>query len=130
MTYSAHRREATTMKIAAAAVAVLALIPNGTAQSQTRRDAPRPLDCVSSEETRNLFVTNKLVPPFRVMREASRVAQAEAIDIQLCRAQGVLVYDVTLLDRNGRVIHRLVGASNGAVYMGRAPDKETPPPVK
>lgn len=91
---------------------------SGVASSQTRNEGPLALACVSSAETRDLFVANKLVQPFRVMREASKVAQAEAIDIQLCRAQGSLVYDVTLLDREGRVVHRLVSASNGAAFNG------------
>ena len=60
------------------------------------------------------------MPPFRVMREAAVIAQAEAIDIQLCRFQTALVYDVTLLGRDGRVIHRLIAAATG-VPLGRPP---------
>lgn len=106
------------MKLAAAVMAMSTLMLSGIASPQTRRDGLPVLACVSSAETRDLFVTNKLVQPFRVMREAASAAQAEAIDIQLCRAQGSLVYDVTLLDRDGRVVHRLVSAANGAAYNG------------
>ena len=48
------------------------------------------------------------------------IAQAEAIDIQLCRFQAALVYDVTLLGRDGRVIHRLIAATTG-IPLGRPP---------
>lgn len=114
MTYSVLRSQSFAMKFAAAMVAVSILMSGGAARSQIREGVP-PLACVSSAETRDLFVANKLVQPFRVMREASKAEQAEAIDIQLCRAQGLLVYDVTLLNRVGRVVHRLINASNGAL---------------
>lgn len=79
------------------------------------------LACLSSADTRELFVTAKLVPPVRVLREAARNAQAEAIDIQLCRMQGLLVYHVTLLDRDGRILHRIIAASSGAALPGQGP---------
>ncbi len=104
------------MKLAAAVLALPTLAWSGNALPQTRIEGPIVLACVSSAETRELFVADKLMPPFRVLREAARVAQAEAIDIQLCRAQGALVYNVTLLDRDGRVIHRIVSATNGAAF--------------
>ena len=43
------------------------------------------------------------MPPIRAMRQASALAGAEAIDIQLCWFRGELVYDVTLLGRDGPV---------------------------
>lgn len=107
------------MKLAAAVLALTTLAWSGSALPQTRLEGPIVLACVSSAETRDLFVSDKLMPPFRVLREAARVAQAEAIDIQLCRAQGALVYNVTLLDRDGRILHRIVSAANGAPFTGR-----------
>ncbi len=104
------------------------------AAAQPRFEGP-PLVCVSSAETRDLFVANKLIQPFRVMREAGRATRADAIDIQLCRLQGALVYDVTLLGPEGRIIHRLFSATNGTVVNGRpmavpgrAESPEGPPP--
>jgi hypothetical protein len=81
-----------------------------------------------------LFVANKLIQPFRVMREAARGTRADAIDIQLCRLQGALVYDVTLLGPEGRILHRLFSATNGTVVNGRPAaepgraEPERPPP--
>ncbi len=108
------------MKLAAAVLALTTLAWSGSALPQTRIEGPIVLACVSSAETRDLFVADKLMPPFRVLRDAARVAQAEAIDIQLCRTQGSLVYNVTLLDREGRILHRIVSASNGAAFTTHA----------
>ncbi|MBE7203926.1 MAG: hypothetical protein INR70_39875 [Parafilimonas terrae] len=100
----------------------------------------RSLVCLAPAETRNLFLANKLVQPFVVLRDAARAVRAEAIDIQMCRFNGALVYDVTLLDGEGRVFHRLVGATDGTpvgpppggdpssrsvdgVYRGASPDE-------
>lgn len=105
--------------LALATLTLTGLMVTGSAPAQTRNEGPLVLVCVSAEESRELFVADKLVSPLRVMREASRVLQAEAIDIQLCRAEAVLVYDVTLLDRDGRVVHRLVLATNGSPFNPR-----------
>ena len=86
---------------------------------------------MSSGESRDVFYSNDLVPPIRAMREASQDARAEAIDIQLCRNGATLVYDVTLLDDDGRVLHKLVAASNGILFSDRDADAlmQTKPPV-
>ncbi len=90
----------------------------GAAWCQDRPAEPQPLACIPPAETRALFFQQKLVPPMRVMREAGFVGQAEAIDIQLCRFQAGLVYDVTLLSRDGRIVHRLFAAATGAPLGG------------
>ena len=103
-----------------ALIGVMVALMQGAASGQERIEEPQPLVCVPPAQTRELFFQDKLVPPFRVMREAAVIAQAEAIDIQLCRFQSGLVYDVTLLGRDGRVIHRLIAATTG-VPLGRPP---------
>lgn len=103
-----------------ALIGVMVASMQGAASGQERIEEPQPLVCVPPAQTRELFFQDKLVPPFRVMREAAVIAQAEAIDIQLCRFQAALVYDVTLLGRDGRVIHRLIAATTG-VPLGRPP---------
>ena len=99
---------------------VMVALLQGAASGQERTEEPQPLVCVPPAQTRELFFQDKLVPPFRVMREAAVIAEAEAIDIQLCRFQTALVYDVTLLGRDGRVIHRLIAATTG-IPLGRPP---------
>jgi hypothetical protein len=108
------------MKRAAILGTVLAFGVCGTASAQTRSDDVQPVVCVPSPETRDLFLTNRLFPPFRVMRDTSLGSQADALDIRLCRFNGLLVYDVTLLNHDGRVVHRLVNATSGAALGGHA----------
>ena len=92
---------------------------SGTALAQAPGDEPQPLACVPASQARELLFQQKLVAPIRAMRQAAMLAGAESIDIQLCRFQGMLVYDVTLLDRDGRVVHRLMSANTGAPLGGR-----------
>ena len=98
--------------------AVLAL-SCGPALAQAPPQEPQPLACVRPERARELFFEKGLVPPIRAMRQAAGAAGAEAIDIQLCWFENGLVYDVTLLDSDGPVTHRLVSATTGAPLGGR-----------
>ncbi len=77
-------------------------------------DEPRPLECVGPAKARELFFSHGLVPPIRAMRQAAAASGAEPIDIHLCWFHDTLVYDVTLLDRNGPVTHRLMSGTTGA----------------
>ena len=109
------------MTRAALILAVLASLTAGcgAALAQGSPDDVAPLACVRPARARELFFEKGLVPPIRAMREASSLAGAEAIDIQLCWFHGELVYDVTLLGRDGPVTHRLVSAATGVPLGGR-----------
>jgi hypothetical protein len=104
-----------------ALIGALLVAGSGAAWCQDRPEEPQPIACVPRQETRALFFEKKLVPPFKVMHEAAILGQAEAIDIQLCRFQTALVYDVTLLTRDGRVVHRLFAAATGGPLGGGLP---------
>ena len=39
--------------------------------------------------------------------------RAEALGARLCRADGAFIYEINLLDRNGRIIHAVVDAVTG-----------------
>ena len=106
------------MTRAAIALVVLAL-GCGAARAQGPVDEPQPLLCVGPARARELFFEKGLVPPIRALRQASNLAGAEAIDIQLCWFRGALVYDVTLLGREGPVTHRLMSAATGAALGDR-----------
>ena len=92
----------------------------GAALAQGTSDDVQALLCTSPARARELFFEKGLVPPIRAMRQAANLANAEAIDIQLCWFSGELVYDVTLLGRDGPVTHRLVSAATG-VPLGQRP---------
>ncbi len=101
--------------------ALLTFVWCGVASPQTTLDGTRVLACVPSEATRDLYLAKKLMQPARVMREAAAAARAEAIAIQLCWFGGALVYDVTLLQSDGRVTHRLTDAATGVPLAGGSP---------
>lgn len=105
--------------LAATLSALLLCVPASRGVAQNGSGPPQ-ITCLSPVETRSQFMANRLVPPVRVMRQSALANNAEAIDIQMCRFNGTLVYDVTLLDTEGRVLHRLIGAFDGAP-MGPRP---------
>ncbi|MFZ3325274.1 MAG: PepSY domain-containing protein [Methylocella sp.] len=71
--------------------------------------------CFSTAETREKILAHGLFEPFRVMRNVASRSQAEAIGIKLCRWSEDLVYEMSLLRRDGRVIHVFVNAKTGQV---------------
>ena len=71
--------------------------------------------CFSTAETREKILAHGLFEPFRVMRNAASRSQAEAIGVKLCRWSEELVYEMSLLRRDGRVIHVFVNAKTGVV---------------
>ena len=80
------------------------------------RAEPKPdRVCFSTPETREKILAHGLIEPFRVMRSAASRSQAEAIGIKLCRWSEELVYEMSLLRRDGRVIHVNVNAKTGLV---------------
>ena len=74
--------------------------------SAVARTEPEPdRVCFSTAETREKILAHGLFEPFRVMRSAASRSQAEAIGVKLCRWSEELVYEMSLLRRDGRVIH-------------------------
>ena len=78
--------------------------------------APAPEhECFSAAQTRERIAVRKLAEPFRLMAGAANRFQAEAIGAKLCRWKEQFVYEITLLRRDGRVIHVFTNAANGQV---------------
>lgn len=71
--------------------------------------------CFSTAETREKILAHGLFEPFRAMRSAASRSQAEAIGIKLCRWGEEFVYEMSLLRRDGHVIHVFVNAKSGLV---------------
>jgi uncharacterized membrane protein YkoI len=70
-------------------------------------------ECYSAAQTRERIALHKLVEPFRLMATAANRFQAEAIGAKLCRWKEGFVYEITLLRRDGRVIHVFTNAASG-----------------
>ncbi|MGI8570842.1 MAG: PepSY domain-containing protein [Methylocella sp.] len=84
--------------------------------SAAARTEPEPdRVCFSTAETREKILAHGLFEPFRVVRSAASRSHAEAIGVKLCRWSEELVYEMSLLRRDGRVIHVFVNAKTGQV---------------
>jgi uncharacterized membrane protein YkoI len=84
--------------------------------STAARTEPEPdRVCFSMAETREKILAHGVFEPFRVMRDVASRSQAEAIGVKLCHWSEDLVYEMSLLRRDGRVIQVFVNAKTGQV---------------
>jgi uncharacterized membrane protein YkoI len=74
--------------------------------------------CYPTAETRHLIADRRLIDPFASMQAASSVAQAEPIAARLCRDHEGLVYEISMLRRDGRVLRIYLDATNGQPHPG------------
>ncbi|HKH81322.1 MAG TPA: hypothetical protein VKA03_06900 [Methylovirgula sp.] len=89
------------------ALNLLATLPAAAAEPVPERE------CYSAAQTRERIAVHKLAEPFRLMASAANRFQAEAIGAKLCRWKEQLVYEITLLRHDGRVIHVFTNAATG-----------------
>jgi uncharacterized membrane protein YkoI len=75
--------------------------------------------CFSAQETREKILQHKLSEPFRVMKATASQMQAEAIGAKLCRWKDELVYEISLLRRDGHILHVFVNAADGHTVGSR-----------
>jgi len=103
------------MKALAFAVASLPLLggAGGAAEPERQRI------CFSAQETREKILAHKLSEPFRVMKATAAQMQAEAIGAKLCRWKEELVYEISLLRRDGHILHVFVNAADGRTVGSR-----------
>jgi hypothetical protein len=88
--------------------------------------APAKPACVAENETREEIKAHHLLEPFVVLKSASSSLKAEALRARLCEIGDEFVYEITLLHRDGRVVHVVMSAATGKRLPPHAP-RETPP---
>ena len=71
--------------------------------------------CLSPAETREIVAARKLSAPFAVLRTAGAHARGETIGVHLCRINEELMYEVTVLRRDGRVVKVVLDAASGKI---------------
>ena len=76
-------------------------------------------DCLAPEETREAIAASGLIRPIIALRTASAQFGAEAVGAKLCRWGADYVYEIALLQRDGRVVHAFVNAATGDVQGSR-----------
>ena len=69
--------------------------------------------CYSNAQTRAQIAAHKLVEPFKLMKEAAALVKAEPIRGRLCRWNDSLVYEISLLRRDGQVLRVFMNAATG-----------------
>jgi uncharacterized membrane protein YkoI len=73
--------------------------------------------CLSPDERRAKIASHTVIPLAKAIR-AIKVRRAEVIRASLCERGGRLVYLLTVLPRDGKVVRATVDAATGAV-IGR-----------
>ena len=69
--------------------------------------------CLSPEERRAALAAHKAVPLARAMRVAKAKTGGEVVKARLCRHERGLVYVLTVLARDGKVLQARVDAADG-----------------
>ncbi|HYP57056.1 MAG TPA: hypothetical protein VEQ35_02085, partial [Beijerinckia sp.] len=104
---------------------LISLMPVASADPEKKERA-----CFSAAETREKIVSHKLFEPFRLMQGAAARWQAEPIGARLCRWSDDLVYEISLLRRDGHVIHIFLNAQNGELVGSRNEPRNEPPRIE
>jgi hypothetical protein len=69
--------------------------------------------CMSSMEARTAISRNRLANPLPALRALSRRTKAEPLRSRLCRMDERMVYEMTMLRPDGRVVRVYVDARDG-----------------
>ena len=93
-------------------------------------EAPRPANpkpvCLSAAETRDEVKAHKLLEPFAALKFAAAQRKAEALSARLCHNGDEFVYEITLLHRDGRLVHVQMDASSGKLIPRAAREAHEP----
>jgi uncharacterized membrane protein YkoI len=83
--------------------------------------APKSI-CLNAAETREEVKTRHLIEPFAALKFAAGQRKAEALSARLCRTGDEFIYEITLLNRDGHLVHVEMGAATGKVVVRPARD--------
>jgi hypothetical protein len=82
-------------------------------------DPQSPRVCYTTAEAREKIAALGLSDPFRLVRGATRSVTADIVAVKLCLWSGRLVYQVSLLPRDGHVDHVFIDARTGEIIAPR-----------
>ena len=126
---------------AAAWCAVLACASANAAETEPPRVAAAKPVCLNAAETREEVKARHLIEPFAALKFAGAQRKAEALSARLCHTGEDFVYVITLLHRDGRLVHVEMEAATGKIVSHpprephepretREPHESHEPPVK
>ena len=76
--------------------------------------------CLNAAETRDQIKAHRLIEPFAALKAAAQQRKAEALSARLCHAGDDFIYEITLLHRDGRLVHVQMDAGTGKL-LPRSP---------
>ncbi|HZZ61708.1 MAG TPA: hypothetical protein VFE63_11110 [Roseiarcus sp.] len=98
------------------------------AETQQRVPPAKPV-CLSAAETRDAVKAHRLLEPFAALKFAAQQRKAEALSAKLCHAGDEFIYEITLLHRDGRLVHVQMEAGTGKL-ISRPPREMREQPAK
>jgi hypothetical protein len=106
-----------------AVAATAAALNCARAEEAGERAAPRR-QCYSTPQSREKIEVHKLTDPFSGMRAVAQELNGEALGAKLCRLEELLVYEISVLRRDGHIVRVLLDA-----FTGRPPPPPAPAPA-
>jgi hypothetical protein len=79
--------------------------------------------CLNAAETREELRARKLLEPFVALKVAAAEGKAEALSARLCHRGDDYIYEITLLHRDGRLVHVEMEAQSGEL-VSHAPREQ------
>lgn len=110
----------------AAAATVAAIDFARAAEPLRAEDEPAHLHCLTMAQARSLMESHKLANPFHSMREAAIRLSGEPLGARLCELGETLLYEISLLRADGRIVKILVDAVTGRPHSGHAKSESGP----
>ena len=91
---------------------------NAAETEPVRAAAAKPV-CLNAAETREEVKSRHLIEPFAALKFAAAQRKAEALSAKLCHTGDDFIYEITLLHRDGRLVHVEMEAATGKVRPTR-----------
>ncbi len=112
-----------------AVVCGLALGCAGARAAETELHAASRLICLNPAETREAVKAHRLIEPYAALKFAAEKRKGEALSAKLCHIGDEFIYEITLLHRDGRLVHVAIEAATGKL-IPRAPREPHAPSIK
>ncbi|HZP70621.1 MAG TPA: PepSY domain-containing protein [Pseudolabrys sp.] len=121
---SVHRDAGTPGLMLIFRLAILVLLASLPTLSARAADAPHRSACLTKAEQRAAVAANRaisLAQAIKLLREHRQYS--EVVRARLCRHEQKLVYVLTLLGRNGKVVTATIDAVNGEYHVSRSVER-------
>jgi uncharacterized membrane protein YkoI len=102
---------------AAAWCAIMAAASASAADAQLLRVAAAKPACLNAAEKRDAVKSRHLIEPFAALKFAAAQRKAEALSARLCHIGEDFFYEITLLHRDGRLVHVEMEAATGKLVV-------------